>query len=85
MLEVLAAHDWCPRPAAKALGISRPALYRLIDAHPDLRTASELSQEEILTAVEKHGSLSLAARALRVSAMGLRRRLRTLGLDPENL
>lgn len=85
MLEVLAQHDWCPRPAAKALGISRPALYRLINAHPDLRTASDYGRDEILTAVAHHGSIPLAARALKVSAMGLRRRLRVLGLDPEKL
>ena len=83
MLEVLEQHHWKPGPAAKALGISRASLYRLIEAHPDLRVASEIPREEILAAVAQQGSVSLAARALKVSATGFRRRMRALGIDSE--
>ena len=78
LLAALEQHAWQPGPAAKALGLSRPALYRLIEAHPELRTAAELDENEVRSALAQYGSPSAAARALKVSAQGLKRRLSSL-------
>ncbi|MEM9558518.1 MAG: sigma 54-interacting transcriptional regulator [Acidobacteriota bacterium] len=80
LLAAMAQHDWQPGPAARALGVSRPAIYRLIERHPTLRTAADLSRDELQAALARHGSVVAAARALQVSEQGLRRRLSTLGL-----
>ncbi|MEM1181081.1 MAG: sigma-54 dependent transcriptional regulator [Acidobacteriota bacterium] len=84
--ELIAALErarWRPGPAAKALGLSRQALYRRIQDHPDLRTAAELSDGEIRTALERHGSPAAAADALRVSLQGFKRRATALGLTAD--
>ncbi|NJL29912.1 MAG: sigma-54-dependent Fis family transcriptional regulator, partial [Thermoanaerobaculia bacterium] len=59
---------------------SRPALYRLIEAHPELRTAQDLGADELRTALEHHGGIIAAAKALKISPQGLKRRLSALGL-----
>jgi two-component system nitrogen regulation response regulator GlnG len=79
LLAALEKHGWRPGPTAKELGLSRPSLYRLIEAHPDLRLATELGAGELREALEKHGSVEAAARALKVSPQGLKRRLSALG------
>lgn len=83
LIEALERAGWQPGPAAKALGLSRQALYRLIDDHPDLRTAAELGADELRGALARHGSVAATARALRVSPQGLKRRLTALDLDSD--
>jgi len=83
LLQALEQNAWSPGPAAETLGISRPALYRLIEAHPELRTTADLSEEELRAAIASHGSVASAARALKISAQGLKRRLSALGLPTE--
>ena len=82
LLEALEKHAWRPGPAAKELGLSRPALYRLIESHPDLHLATELGEDELRGALEKHGSIEAAARALKVSPQGLKRRWSALTGPP---
>ena len=82
LLEALERHRWRPGPAARALRLSRPTLYRLIAAHPDLRTASDLGEAEIHDALDRHGSVAAAAEALRISPQGLKRRMSALGIEP---
>ncbi|MEM8934423.1 MAG: CUE domain-containing protein, partial [Acidobacteriota bacterium] len=66
----------------RALGVSRPSLYALIDAHPRLRKASELDVDEVRAALRAHdGDTEAAAQALEVSAPGLRQRCRSLDVS----
>ncbi|OJH42336.1 sigma 54-interacting transcriptional regulator [Cystobacter ferrugineus] len=82
LLEALRASAWDIKAAAERLGITRPSLYMLIDKSPSLRTAGDLSVEEISTCFrECGGDLDEMVRRLEVSKRGLQRRVRELGLD----
>ena len=81
LLAALADHHWELRPTARALGVSRATLYRLIEQCPRIRKASELSEQEIRDALAAHdGQHIQAARHLEVSPQGLKRRMTALGL-----
>ncbi len=85
LLQVLEQHHWQLKPAAQALGVSRPTLYRLIDDCSQLRKAVDISEQELRQVLERNGgSLRRGAAELRVSLAGLKRRARGLGLlsDP---
>ena len=67
---------------AAALGIPRPSLYELIDKSAHLRTAGDLSAEEITRCFhECGGDLDAMVRRLEVSRRALGRRLKELGLE----
>ncbi len=79
----LRAHRFDLQAAATTLGISRPSLYERIAAHPTLRTASDLSIEEISAAWQAcDGDLDAMVDRLEVSPRALGRRLREMGLLP---
>jgi len=79
----LRANRWEPGGTAEQLGISRAALYLLIDACPLTRKASDLERTEIEQALLKSGGrLAAAAAQLEVSAEGLKRRMKKLALRP---
>ena len=81
MLEALRATGWDMKAAAEWLGISRPSLYMLIDKSPSLRTAVELSVDEITRCFhECKGDLDAMVQRLEVSKRGLQRRVKELGL-----
>ena len=81
LLAALAAHRFELKAAARALGISRPALYLLIERCPSIRKAGDLERREVERALAgAAGDLDAAAQALQVSREGLRQRLRALGL-----
>jgi hypothetical protein len=62
------------------LGISRPSLYKLIEAHPAIRAAAQIPEEEISAAAHAHhGDVVLCASQLRTPAEALRRHLRLAG------
>ncbi|EAU67846.1 nitrogen assimilation regulatory protein [Stigmatella aurantiaca DW4/3-1] len=83
LLEALRTSAWDLKAAAQRLGITRPSLYVLIDRSPSLRTAGDLSAEEIARCFrECKGDLDAMARRLEVSKRGLQRRVRELGLGP---
>ncbi|MCP3103012.1 sigma-54 dependent transcriptional regulator [Myxococcus sp. K15C18031901] len=83
LLAALRANDWDLKASADALGIPRPSLYDLIERSPHLRTAGDLSPEEIARAFEVHaGDLEAMSRQLEVSRRALGRRLKELGLTP---
>ena len=67
-------------PAAEALGISRAALYKLIERCPRVRKAGDLDYGEIERALVSEGDEACAARSLEVSLQGLRLRMKALGL-----
>jgi two-component system, NtrC family, nitrogen regulation response regulator GlnG len=84
LLEALRATGWDMKAAAERLGISRPSLYMLIDKSPSLRTAVELSVEEITRCFhECKGDLDAMVQRLEVSKRGLQRRVKELGLTGE--
>ncbi len=81
LLAALAAHRFELKAAARALRISRPALYLLIERCPRVRKASDLDRREVERALAgAAGDLDAAAQAVQVSREGLRQRLRALGL-----
>ena len=83
--EAMLAARWEVSRAARALAISRQALYRRIEAIPDLRTAAEIPRREIESAYyDCKGDLQQAALRLQVSETGLKRRWRALELDSSN-
>jgi two-component system nitrogen regulation response regulator GlnG len=66
--------------SADALGISRASIYQLIDRHPVLRNTADFQDEELRACYERHqGDLEAMMHALKVSQIGLRRRLRAMG------
>ncbi|MCB9598721.1 MAG: sigma-54-dependent Fis family transcriptional regulator [Sandaracinaceae bacterium] len=83
VLEALRAHGWSFTRAARALGLSKAAFYRLAEAHPGVRVASELDAEELAAALREHGDVERAAAALEVSARALKLRLAALGMSDD--
>ncbi len=82
LLEALRASSWDIKAAAERLGITRPSLYELIDKSPRLRTAGDLSPEEVTRCFQEcRGDLDAMVRRLEVSKRALQRRLRELGLE----
>ncbi|MCZ7681746.1 MAG: helix-turn-helix domain-containing protein [Sandaracinaceae bacterium] len=82
ILAALRAHGWSFAKAARALGVSRSALYRRAEADPSLRTGGEIDREELERCLRAHeGDLSRTAEHLRISERALKLRLRALGLD----
>ncbi len=81
LLQALRATSWDLKAAANHLGITRPSLYLLIDKSPSLRTAGDLSTEEISRCFKEcAGDMDAMVQRLEVSRRGLQRRLRELGL-----
>ena len=81
LLEALRANRWLFQPTARSLGISRTALYRLIDKSSSVRKPSELDPPEIEAALARsRQDMEKAADALQVSVKGLTQRMRQLGL-----
>jgi two-component system nitrogen regulation response regulator GlnG len=81
LLEALEDHQWQLKTAAQALGISRGALYRLIESSK-IRKATDLEPSEIQEALDRcGGEAGAAARDLKVSPQGLKRRITALRRD----
>lgn len=68
--------DFEPAATARKLGVSRPSIYNLVRAHPRLRMAEDLSDQELEDALAASGDdVAAAARRLEVSARALARRV----------
>jgi two-component system nitrogen regulation response regulator GlnG len=81
LLAALAANRWKLAAAAAQLGLSRTALYTLIDRCPAIRKAADLERDEIAAALARHGKdLDAVVEELRVSRHGLQLRMTELGL-----
>lgn len=79
---VMASLDFKLGPTAAELGISRPALNELVDAHPTLERANNLSREVIAEAQAAcEGDVDAMWRRLRVSKRGLVLRMREVDLS----
>ena len=82
LLEALRACSWDLKATADWLGIPRSSVYVLIDRSSLLRTARDLSPEEITRCFhECGGDLDKMVQRLEVSRRALQRRVRELGLD----
>ena len=69
------------RAAAERLNITRSSLYMLIERSTSLRTAADLSEEEISHCFhECNGDLDAMVQKLQVSKRGLQGRLKRMGL-----
>ncbi|MEM8961721.1 MAG: sigma-54 dependent transcriptional regulator [Acidobacteriota bacterium] len=80
--DALRATQWRPFAAARRLGISRGSIYDLIAKHPSIRNAKDLNADEIAACQSEVGdSVEALANALEVSALGLRRRMKELGIE----
>jgi two-component system nitrogen regulation response regulator GlnG len=81
LLEALRACAWDLKAAADRLRIPRPSIYDLIDKSSNIRTAGELSVDEISECFRAYtGDVDGMAAHLQVSKRALQRRLRELGL-----
>jgi two-component system, NtrC family, nitrogen regulation response regulator GlnG len=81
LLAALRATRFRPHAAARRLGIPRPSIYHLMNRSVRVKTAADLSPQELAEARERFGDdLAAMAAALEVSEQGLRRRLRVVGL-----
>jgi two-component system nitrogen regulation response regulator GlnG len=85
LLAALREQAWDLKAAADQLGIPRSSIYDLIDKSPHLRTAGDLSTEEITRCFQEcGGDLDAMVRRLEVSKRALNRRIKELGLEPRD-
>ncbi|MDY7226446.1 sigma-54 dependent transcriptional regulator [Hyalangium rubrum] len=81
LLQALRASAWDLKATSERLSISRASVYLLIDKSSLLRTAGNLSPEEITRCFhECQGNLDKMVQRLEVSRRALQRRVRELGL-----
>lgn len=82
LLQTLRACRFELQATAKKLGISRASVYQLIQRFEGVRTAQDLSEDEIKESYELNRSdTEKMMWDLQVSQIGLRRRLKSLGYD----
>ncbi len=75
----LRKNQWDISAAAKDLAVSRSALYKLIDASPIVRRASDVNADEIQSQWDAcNGDIKLMVSALKISEGAIKRRLREL-------
>ncbi|KFE61932.1 nitrogen assimilation regulatory protein [Hyalangium minutum] len=81
MMGALRAHGYDLAAASNQLGITRASLYNLMKKSSRVRTAKDLSVEQIRQSYsECNGDLELMSQRLEVSLRALQRRVRELGL-----
>jgi two-component system nitrogen regulation response regulator GlnG len=81
LLQSLRTNKWRIGPTAAQLGLPRNVVARLIEAHPRIRRAQDVSPEEITEAHQAClGDLDAMSAKLEVSRRALERRVRALGL-----
>jgi two-component system, NtrC family, nitrogen regulation response regulator GlnG len=82
LVDALRANSWDLKPAADQLGIPRTSIYDLIERSKKIRTAGDVSVEELTRCHQEcKGDLDAMVQRLEVSKQALRRRIRELGLD----
>jgi len=79
VLDAMAGNDWNIQAAARALGISRPTMYKLLDAHRGIRWAERIPAAEIGAALAAcGGDVARCAALLKTPTESLRREVRRL-------
>ena len=82
VLRAMAANEWNIQAAARDLGISRPTMYKLLDAHREIRWAERIPADEIEQALTAcAGDVGRCAELLKTPTESLRREVRRLALD----
>lgn len=82
LMATLRKHRYELQATATELGIARASVYNLIEQHPDLKRIVDFTEDELRLAYRQcGGDLELMMEQLKVSQVGLRRRLRAMGLD----
>jgi two-component system nitrogen regulation response regulator GlnG len=85
VIAALHRNEWEIKASALDLGISRPTMYKLIDAHPAIRHPQEINIEDIKRSLqESGGEIGRCAALLLTPAEALRRYLHVLGLAAGN-
>jgi len=81
VLAAMQHSGWEIRGAAHQLGISRPSLYKLLAAHPQIRTAAAIPLAELQAALSAcEGDIQRCAMTLTTPYEALRRHVQGLGL-----
>jgi len=81
LLTALRECGWDFQATADRLGVHRTSIYDLVERSPQLRTAGELSVEELSRCYQEcQGDVDAMVRRLEVSKRALSRRLKELGL-----
>jgi two-component system nitrogen regulation response regulator GlnG len=79
VLDAMAGNEWNIQAAARALGISRPTMYKLLDAHGEIRWAERIPAAEIERALAAcDGDVARCAVVLKTPTESLRREVRRL-------
>lgn len=82
LVEAMEKSQWQILAASRMLGISRPTVYKLLEAHPRIRFPANISEEEIRATWEAcEGDLQRCASRLMTPAEALRRHVGLLGLS----
>ena len=77
VLQAMDDNAWYIQGAARSLGISRPSMYKLLEAHPHIRRIEEIAPEEVRRVLDAcAGDIEDCAARLRTPAEALRRQLR---------
>ncbi|MBC3872347.1 sigma 54-interacting transcriptional regulator [Undibacterium flavidum] len=80
VIEAMHRHDWTIQYAADDLGISRPSMYKLIDANSQIRRVEQIPAEEIREHLDAANYLvEQCAASLKTPSEALRRHLKGLG------
>jgi two-component system nitrogen regulation response regulator GlnG len=81
VLAAMEANDWYIQAAAHALGVSRPSMYKLLEAHTQIRRPEHIDADLIReTLAQSGGDVELCAGLLKTPSEALRRHLRVLGI-----
>lgn len=82
LMEALQRQRWDLKNTAQDLNISRAALYKMIEANPNVRKAGDLSVEELTDSYERcDGNLEQMVDELHVSKAALKRRIKELAIS----
>ena len=82
LLEALQRQRWDLKNTAQDLNISRAALYKMIEANPNVRKAGDLSVDELTNSYQRcAGNLEQMVDELHVSKAALKRRIKELAIS----
>lgn len=82
LLQALEQHRWDLKNTANSLNISRAALYKMIEANPNVRKAGDISVDELTRCYRQCcGNLDEMVERLKVSKAALKRRINELAID----
>lgn len=74
VLRAMESAGWSVRAAALVLGVSRPSMYKLLEAHPQIRPATAFPPDELRLALEDNGyDILRCASVLKTPGEALRR------------